>query len=93
MITVETLFVLALRVLGVWLVYTGLHALLDAGLFKLGYFTYPEFSPNYYLITGLFSLVIGVYLVSGAGSLVRFVYPEDDLEAGDKDGEDNANAG
>ena len=50
MIAVETLFVLALRVLGVWMVYTGLHALLDAVLFKLGYFNYPESSQTTILL-------------------------------------------
>jgi hypothetical protein len=78
MITIKQLFVLALRILGVWLVYSGLHSLIDAGLFKLGYFTYPESSPNYYLVSGLFSTVLGVYLIRGAGAVVRFAYPESD---------------
>ena len=89
MITIEKLFTLALRIIGVVLVYYGLHGLLDAGLFQLGYFSYPESSPNYYLISGLFSTVLGVYLVSGAASLVRLAYPDtEEDDADDKVGID-----
>jgi hypothetical protein len=93
MITVEELFQLALRIIGVVLVYYGLQALLDAGLFQLGYFQFHESSPGYFLISGLFSTVLGVYLVSGAEAIVRFAYPEtEEDEDDDKPNDDKGNS-
>lgn len=88
---VEELFALALRIIGAVLLYYGLHNLLDAGLFRLGYFNYPDSSPNYYLISGLFLTLLGVYLLRGARGIVKFAYPPsgDDKE-NDQSNEDEA---
>jgi hypothetical protein len=86
MLRVEQLFGLALRIIGVVLVYYGLYSLLDAALFSLGYFSYAGYSVNYYLVSGLFLTVFGIYLVRGAATVVAFAYPSgDDRE---NDGQD-----
>lgn len=86
MLRVEELFGLALRIMGAVLVYYGLHNLLDALLFNLGYFNYPDSSPHYYLVSGLFLTVLGLYLVRGAVGVVAFAYPSrDDEENNDQE--------
>jgi hypothetical protein len=94
MTRVQELFGLALRILGAVVLYYGLSGLLDAALFNLGYFNYPDSSPNYYLISGLFQLVVGIYLLRGAPGLVRFAYPaSEDEDDDEEDSEEEKSAG
>jgi hypothetical protein len=88
MIRVEELFALALRIIGLVLLFYGLQGLLDAALFKLGYFNFPDSSPGYYLISGLFCTVLGFYLVNGAPGLVSFAYRGNDEYEEDSEGDD-----
>lgn len=71
----EDWFAIALRVVGVVTLVSGLGLLLDSLLFKLGYFFYPDSSPAYYLITGAAQFVIGMYLTRGAPYLAEFAFP------------------
>ena len=71
----EDWFAVALRVVGVVTLVSGLGVLLDSLLFKLGYFFYPDSSPGYYLIVGLAQIVVGMYLARGAPHLAEFAYP------------------
>jgi hypothetical protein len=64
---------------------SGLGTLLDALLFQLGYFQYVDSSPRYYVVTGLFFVIIGIYLLRGAGTLVSFAYPEGDYRQKEDD--------
>jgi hypothetical protein len=59
-------FALAVRVVGLMTLITGLATLLDGFLLKLGYFTHIESSPAYYLIFGVANLVGGFCLILGA---------------------------
>ena len=68
-------FALAIRVFGTMQLVSGLATLLDALLFRLGYFHYLDSSPRYYVVTGLFLVIIGIYLLRGAGTIVAFAYP------------------
>jgi len=89
---VEEWFALALRIIGVVIFLFGVSFLIDGFLFRLGYFTYPESSPGYYLIAGLAHGVVGLYLMRGAASIVRFAYPpeeeENNLDEEDSDQQD-----
>ena len=79
----EDWFAVAIRVIGVTTLISGLTWLVDGLLLKLGYFVNMETTFGYYLIYGLAQLVLGFYLARGAASLVAFCYPggyEDDDE-------------
>jgi hypothetical protein len=93
MIKVEELFALALRIIGVLLLFYGLHGLLDAGLFQLGYFTYQDSSVGYYLISGLFYSVVGLYLLRGAPGIVRFAYRANEEDEEETEGDDDEGDG
>lgn len=81
----EDWFAIALRVVGVVTLVSGLGLLLDSLLFKLGYFSYPDSSPAYYLIAGMAQIVIGIYLARGAPLLAEFAFPiEDESESNAK---------
>jgi hypothetical protein len=56
-------FALAVRVVGLMTLITGLATLLDGFLLKLGYFTHLESTPAYYLIFGVANLVGGLCLL------------------------------
>ena len=71
----EDWFAVALRVVGVVILVSGLGILLDSLLFKLGYFFYPDSSAGYYLIAGSAQVVVGIYLARGAPLLAEFAYP------------------
>ncbi|HUS12881.1 MAG TPA: hypothetical protein VMZ30_20595 [Pyrinomonadaceae bacterium] len=73
-------FGLALRVTGVVTCIYGAVYLLDALLFRFGYLNYPESVPGYFVITGLFHLLIGLYLIRGAPLLIGFAYPFEEEE-------------
>ena len=82
---------LSLQVVGVLVCFSGFQHLLDSLLLHLGYFTYEDSSPGYFLITGLAYVFVGLYLMRGASSLVRFAYPaeeadEEDEENGETEG-------
>lgn len=79
---------LALRIIGALLLIYGLQYLLDALLFYLGYFTYPDSTTGYYLISGLTYVFIGLYLLRGAPLLVRFSYPEEEADERDEESGD-----
>ena len=83
----EEWFALALRVLGVVGLNYGVWNLLDSLLFQLGYFTFPDTSPRYYVVTGLAYLFAGLYLLRGAPLLVRLAYPG----VSEKEGEEDIN--
>ena len=68
-------FALAIRVFGATQLISGLVSLLDALLFWLGYFHLLDTSPRYYVVTGLFLVVIGIYFLRGAAAVVAFAYP------------------
>ena len=51
---------------------------LDSVLFRLGYFTYLESTPAYYVIAGVSYVFVGLYLIRGAPHIVRFAYPRED---------------
>ena len=74
----EDWFALAVRVVGLMTLITGLATLLDGFLLKLGYFTHIESSPAYYSIVGAANLVGGLCLILGAPVVVRFAYPRED---------------
>ena len=76
----EDWFAIAVRVIGVTTIISGMTWLLDGLLLKLGYFVHMESTPGYYLIFGLAQLALGLYFVRGAQSLVRFCYPGVDQE-------------
>ena len=84
----EEWFGLAVRVIGVVALVYGAVYLLEALLFRFGYLNYPESVPGYFLITGLFHLLIGLYLIRGAPLLISFAYP---LEENEDDEEDDEN--
>jgi hypothetical protein len=71
-------FALAVRVVGLMTLMTGLATLLDGFLLKLGYFTHLESSPAYYLIFGVANLIGGLCLILGAPVVARFAYPRED---------------
>jgi hypothetical protein len=71
-------FALAVRVVGLMTLITGLATLLDGFLLKLGYFTHIESSPAYYTIVGVANLVGGLCLILGAPVVVGFAYPRED---------------
>jgi hypothetical protein len=73
---VKDWFTLALRVVGVVLLLYGLRDLVDHLLYRLGYFSWPEVSPLYYVVMGVVQTLAGLYLVRGAPLLVRFAFPE-----------------
>ena len=89
---VEEWYALALSVIGVVIFLYGLGYLLDGSLFHLNYFNYPESSPGYYWVAGLSYVVVGLYLMRGASSIVRFAYPpeeqENDMDEEDADKQD-----
>lgn len=88
--TAKDWFEVALRVVGVLALIYGVGYLLDSLLFRLGYFNYPDSSPGYYVINGLFLLIVGLYLLYGAPLLVSFAYPteaEDENDADDEEAE------
>jgi hypothetical protein len=72
-------------VAGVVVFLYGLTYLLDSLLLKFGYFTYGDTTPAYFLIFGLGYIVVGIYLMRGADSILRFAFP---LLNGDEDEED-----
>ena len=76
----EDYFRLGIRLFGVLVLYWGLTMLLDSGLFHLGYFRVAESSPTYYLIYGIAEVVIAAYLIYGAPLIVRFAYPQVEVE-------------
>jgi len=80
-------FALAVRVVGLMTLITGLATLLDGFLLKLGYFTHTESSPAYYSIVGVANLVLGLCLILGAPVVVRFAYPleDEDQDNGNED--------
>ena len=80
-------FALAVRVVGLMTLITGLATLLDGFLLKLGYFTHIESSPAYYTIVGVATLIGGLCLILGAPVVVRFAYPREDEDQnnGNKD--------
>ena len=65
-------FALAVRVVGLMTLITGLATLLDGFLLKLGYFTHIESTPAYYTIVGVANVVGGLGLILGAPVVVRF---------------------
>ncbi len=73
---------IAARGLGLYWLVSGLGYLLDALLLNLGYFNYPDPTPAYYVINGLFQAIVGLYFLRGAPLLVGFAYPlpEEDAE-------------
>ena len=83
--TAEDWFALLIRVVGVAGLIYGLGGLVNAFLFHLGYFTYPESSVGYYLIDGLFYSLAGLYLIRGANSLVNFACPKNYREESEED--------
>ena len=83
----EDWFALSLRVIGAVVSVYGMGYLLDSLLFWLGYFNFPESSPNYYVVVGIAYVIAGVFLLRAAPLLVRFAYPE---EEEDEDEEDDA---
>lgn len=83
----EDWFALSLRVIGAVVSIYGMGYLLDSLLFRLGYFNYPESSPNYYVVAGLSYVIVGVFLIRGAPLLVKFAYPHDEDEHGEEDNE------
>lgn len=86
---VEEWFALAVRVIGVVIFLYGIGYLLDGSLFHLGYFNYAESSPGYYGVAGLSYVIVGLYLMRGASSIVRFAYPpeEEENNGGEEDTE------
>jgi hypothetical protein len=83
--TIEDWFALLIRVLGVAILIFGLGGVVNAFLYHLGYFTFPESSVGYYLIDGLFYSFAGLYLIRGADSLVNFAYPKNYREESEED--------
>ncbi len=73
----EEWFAFAVRVVGLVVALYGLGYLLDSLLFRLGYFNYPDSSPGWYVIVGVFQFVVGLYLLRGAPVVVNFAYPEE----------------
>jgi H+/Cl- antiporter ClcA len=46
----------------------------------------PDYRPNvspawHYLVTGVFAIVVGLYLLRGAPKIARFAYPDEDSDA------------
>ena len=72
---VEEWFALVLKCLGIVIFLYGSGYLLDALLFHLRYFNYPESSPGYYLITGISYCVASLFLVLGTSHIVEFAFP------------------
>ena len=81
-------FALAVRVVGLMTLITGLATLLDGFLLKLGYFTHIESSPAYYTIVGIANLVGGLCLILGAPVVVGFAYPREDEDQEQEDGDE-----
>lgn len=80
---VEDWFALAVRVVGITVLISGLGLLLDSLLLRVGYFNLPDTHPAYYLIYGAAQVIAGLYLIRGAPFLLGFAYPkEDENEAG-----------
>jgi len=71
-------FALAVRVVGLMTLISGLVNLMDGFLLKLGYFTHIESGPAYYTIVGVATLIGGLCLILGAPVVVRFAYPRED---------------
>jgi hypothetical protein len=86
---VEDWFSVALRVVGVLILVSGLGLLLDSLLLKLGYFFYPDSSPGYYLIAGSAQVAVGIYLARGAPLLLAFAYPTEDEDESGGEGDSN----
>lgn len=63
---------------------------MDSLLFRLGYFTFPESSPAYYVVAGISYIVVGLYLMRGAAQIVRFAYPLDEKQDEDNGDEEVA---
>ncbi len=85
---IEEWFGLALRVTGVVSFIYGAVYLLDALLLRFGYFNSPESVPGYFVIIGLFYLLIGLYLIRGAPLVIWFAYPnEEDEEENEEEAE------
>lgn len=80
-------FALAVRVVGLMTLITGLATLLDGFLLKLGYFTHLESSPAYYTIVGMATVIGGLCLILGAPVVARFAYPRvgEDQDEGNED--------
>lgn len=94
----EDWFGVALRLVGLIALLHGLRDLVDHLLYRLGYFSFPETSPRYYVVMGLAQVFVGLYLLRGAPPLVRFAFPgardEDSHEAADDlDDDDGAPPG
>lgn len=85
-------FGLALRVTGVVTFIYGAVYLLDALLLRFGYFNSPDSVPGYFVIIGLFYLLIGLYLIRGAPLLIDFAYPFEENEEDEEDGKNEEEA-
>ena len=83
--TIEDWFALLIRVLGVAVSIYGLGGVVNAFLFHLGYFSFPDSTVGYYLIDGLFYFFAGLYLIRGAEGLVRFAFPKNYSEESEED--------
>ena len=82
-------FTLALRIIGVVLLLYGLRDLVDHLLYRLGYFSWPEVSPLYYVVMGVVQVLAGLYLIRGARLLTDFAFPAaDESDAGDDEADD-----
>ena len=86
---VEDWFAVAVRVVGVVMFIYGLGLVLDSFLFRLGYFTYLDTTPAYFLIVGLAQVFGGLYLVRGAPHLLGFAYPIEDEDESNGEGDSN----
>ena len=82
---VEDWFRLAVRSAGLVVLLYGLRDLVDHLLYRLGYFSFPETSPRYYVVMGLVQFFAGLYLLRGAPLLVRFAFPDSRDEDGGED--------
>lgn len=76
----EEWFAVALRAIGVVVFLYGAGFLFDSALLSLGYFNQPDPSPSYYMIVGIFYVIVGLYLLKGAPHIVRFSYPREEEE-------------
>jgi hypothetical protein len=85
----EDWFGVALRFVGLIALLYGVRDLIDHLLYRLGYFSFPETSPRYYVVMGLVQIFAGLYLLRGAPLLVRFAFPgardDEDDEIDDED--------
>ncbi len=82
--TARDWFVLALRIVGVVLLLYGLRDLVDHLLYRLGYFSWPEVSPLYYVVMGVAQTAAGIYLVRGAPLLANFAFAATEAEDEDE---------